>query len=287
VIERVESDEQLREWHAVYTAVWPGPHATPEEFRRRLDTQAGRAQFVARVDGAVVGAATVTPADDLATVWVVVLPGSRRRGTGSALLDRLTDESRALGLRRLEAQTYEDMPEGIAFLEAHGFAESGRGWASELVVETAPDAAPPPGIELTTLADSPEHTEAVYAMSTNAGELAGPQRTVSLEEWTTRYLTHPEAVFVAVEDDEAVGLAWLVPLQDGEAEHGLTMVREDRRGRGIAQALKRAQIAWAYEHGFRRLTTSNDEENAPMRAVNEKLGYTPLPAEVHFRKELA
>ncbi len=55
----------------------------------------------------------------------------------------------------------------------------------------------------------------------------------------------------------------------------MTAVRPAWRGRGIATALKRATIAWAMEHGVEGLETGNDEENAPMRAINRTLGYAP------------
>jgi mycothiol synthase len=45
------------------------------------------------------------------------------------------------------------------------------------------------------------------------------------------------------------------------------------RGRGIAQALKAAQIEAARETQYHYLRTQNDLGNAPMRRVNEKLGY--------------
>ena len=44
-------------------------------------------------------------------------------------------------------------------------------------------------------------------------------------------------------------------------------------GRGIARALKQAQIAGAKAAGWKYLDTQNDLGNAPMRRVNEKLGY--------------
>jgi len=55
-------------------------------------------------------------------------------------------------------------------------------------------------------------------------------------------------------------------------------VKRAWRQRGIATALKRAQIAWAADKCFERLVTYNDEANAPMRGVNARLGYyVPQP----------
>jgi mycothiol synthase len=60
-------------------------------------------------------------------------------------------------------------------------------------------------------------------------------------------------------------------------EHGLTAERHSHRRRGLGTALKRAQIAWAAEHGYCELVTDMVEGNAAMRAVNERPGYRPLP----------
>jgi mycothiol synthase len=53
----------------------------------------------------------------------------------------------------------------------------------------------------------------------------------------------------------------------------MTGVARRARGRGVALALKQAQIAAAKEAGVKFLHTTTDLGNAPMRRVNEKLGY--------------
>jgi RimJ/RimL family protein N-acetyltransferase len=53
----------------------------------------------------------------------------------------------------------------------------------------------------------------------------------------------------------------------------MTGVTRSARGRGVALALKQAQIAAAKDAGWKSLRTQNDLGNAPMRRVNEKLGY--------------
>ena len=76
--------------------------------------------------------------------------------------------------------------------------------------------------------------------------------------------------------NEVVGYAALQVFGD-EAHHGLTATRRDWRRRGIASALKRAEIAAAKRAGFTRLLTESEERNEPMRRLNEKLGYVPAP----------
>jgi GNAT superfamily N-acetyltransferase len=65
--------------------------------------------------------------------------------------------------------------------------------------------------------------------------------------------------------------------------HDMTGVLRAWRGRGIASALKRAEIAWAVESGATKLETSNEERNAPIQALNEKHGYRRQPGEITVR----
>ena len=67
----------------------------------------------------------------------------------------------------------------------------------------------------------------------------------------------------------------------------MTAVRRAWRGRGVARALKSAQIAWAKSAGIERLTTTNEVRNAPMRRVNELLGYEPAPGRIMLRGPVA
>jgi predicted GNAT superfamily acetyltransferase len=67
------------------------------------------------------------------------------------------------------------------------------------------------------------------------------------------------------------------------ADHAMIAVRNHWRGRGIAQALKAAQIVWALDTGLHELRAGNDERNSPARAVNAHFPYVPLPGFLHLR----
>ena len=67
----------------------------------------------------------------------------------------------------------------------------------------------------------------------------------------------------------------------------MTGVKRAWRGRGIAGALKRAQIAWAKEQGYKRLATQNELRNEPIRRLNERLGYKETPGQIIVRGGLA
>ena len=87
------------------------------------------------------------------------------------------------------------------------------------------------------------------------------------------------------ESGNVVGFAALcaIAADPGAAEHLLTGVRRTWRGRGVASALKRAQIAWATGAGYERLITYNDEANAGMRAINARLGYRPYSEQIYVQ----
>ena len=99
----------------------------------------------------------------------------------------------------------------------------------------------------------------------------------------------PEATFLALAADEVVGYAKLsfTSAQPQVAYHDMTGVRRDWRGRGVAGALKRAQVAWATQAGFHRMQTQNEARNEPIRRLNLRLGYQEAPGEIVLRGPLA
>ena len=120
---------------------------------------------------------------------------------------------------------------------------------------------PPAGVELVSLAGRREELlqaawEAVALEGYEDMPLPGPV-TYRLDTWLREEATRPDGSFVAVEDGEIVGYAGLIEHANGPAtaEHGLTAVRRDRRGRGIARALKQAQLHWASLAGVLELVT--------------------------------
>lgn len=78
--------------------------------------------------------------------------------------------------------------------------------------------------------------------------------------------------------DRWAGLAAIgLYLDEGYAYNAFTGVLREYRGRGLAQALKLQTILLAKKEGARYIRTNNDSQNAPMLAVNRKLGYQPEP----------
>jgi len=163
---------------------------------------------------------------------------------------------------------------------ARGFSELTRDIDIRLVVDSADGAWAPGVVEL-----EPAHLAGAYAVVVEATpEMALPQVAAAppFDEWLEQENRLGAVAVVALDGDHVVGYARLyrIPGHAHRLENGLTAVSKSHRRRGIATAMKRAQIAWAHEHGYVEIDSSMVEGNAAMRRVNERLGYVPLPASI-------
>jgi mycothiol synthase len=228
----------------------------------------------------------------------LVPPARRGDGVGTILVRALEAWSAAHGVTELEGPVSEDDDESLAWAARRGYTEVGRN--SRLVLDlTAADAPAqdaPPGIEIVTWADAPELARGMWEVAREATpDIPGEEEDDigTLDEWLARDMRgqsdDPRAVFVALERGEVVGFAKLslTPDTPDRAYHDLTGVRRAARGRGIAGALKRTQIAWAKANGYRALQTSNEVRNEPIRRLNERYGYVLEPGVVVVRRPIA
>ena len=224
----------------------------------------------------------------------LVAPDSRGAGVGTSVLRAVEAWASERGATELEGPVQEDDADSIAWTERHGYAEVERN--SHLVLDLTtidpPEPDPPPGIEIVTWAERPELAAGLYEVAREATpDIPGAEEDElgSLEEWLERDMggagDDPHAVFVALAGTEVTGFAKF-SLSTGDRErafHDLTGVRRAWRGRGIAAALKRTQIAWAKNAGFTSLQTSNEARNEPIRRLNERHGYKIEPGTVTVR----
>jgi GNAT superfamily N-acetyltransferase len=307
-VRRIADDPgDLADLVAVFAAVTPEDPTSLEELTWMDRVYPGTTRHLAATaDGRVVGAGTVgrifVYPEDHPTFWasIVVVPEARRQGVGSAILAALSADAAAAGKTGLEVRAFADRPEGLAFLEHHGYAELERSRMVrlELIGRTPPPVDLPDGLHLATLAERPELVGEVHEVAIEAfDDIPGgdtPMAAGDLAEFRARDVDRPgidHGAFMLALDEatgRVIGYASLmfVPGSTTVAWHDMTAVRGAWRGRGVATALKRATIGWAIEHGLTALDTGNDEDNAAMRAVNARLGYVPLPDELTYRGPL-
>lgn len=286
---------------AVYNAVWPWDSVTMDEVESFKSAMRAYVDYVVLAGGEPVGSAAVglpPRLPDAAFTLVTVLPDHRRQGIGTALYRSLSGWLAEHGIERIDAPVFESDSESIAFATRRGFVEVERTPRLVLELETVEPAPidPPDGIRITTWAERPELARAIYEVACEAEPDVPGDRETTMEPFEG-WLEHdmrgsgdlPEATFVALAGDEVVGYAKfsLTKARPHVASHDMTGVKRAWRGRGVAGALKRAQIAWAKEAGYERLETQNEVRNEPIRRLNHRLGYQPAPGRVVMRGPLA
>jgi mycothiol synthase len=275
-VRRAESDADLEAFISIRRGLLPNESGgTVELMRKDLAANPDRSVYVAELDGEVVGSGLVSLSDlgDRYSLKVRVLPGARRRGIGTALLRELV--THATGDK---IATHLEEEGSRPFAERFGFRETDRQVEQVKRLRDEPAPSPPPdGIEVVTVAERPALLREAYALASEGYSdmaLEWPA-SISLDTW----LRENEAIlaagsFVALERGEIVGYSGLVQHDNpGVAEDGLTVVRRDRRRRGLAMTLKRMELAWAAENGFREVVTWTQRGNESMRKLNELLGY--------------
>jgi len=94
---------------------------------------------------------------------------------------------------------------------------------------------------------------------------------------------------IAKDGSKYVGLStvWRLDQEPRGLVQGNTGVRREYRGRGIAVALKLKVIDFARRNGYEKMKTWNASNNAPMLAVNAKLGFKRGVGWITLEKDLA
>ena len=296
---RGEAEEQLS--LDVYNAVFSWEAISMVEVRSFQAQVLEYGDFLARLDGVPAGSAFVARVPwrpDTGFLLLTVLAEHRRRGVGSALYEAASAWFAQRGLAELDAPVPEDDEASLDWALRRGFREVERN--SRMVLELSGyeprPVDPPEGVEIVTWAERPDLARGMYEVACEAfPDVPGAEDEVMepFEDWLAHHMQgsgdRPEATFVALAGAEVVGYAKfsLTAARPRDASHDMTGVRRAWRGRGIAGALKRAEIAWAKSAGYERLLTHNEARNEPIRRLNAALGYTLAPGRIYVRGPLS
>ena len=300
VVRRADGPEDAARSLDIYNEVWPRSAVSMAEVDSFKGSVRAWADHVAVIDGEVVGSAfaAIQPTrPDVADVSVTVLAAYRRRGIGTALYRDVSAWCAGQGISIIETPIEADEQGSIDFATKRGFTEIERYGRMILELEGLDPApvAPPAGIEIVTWAERPELARGIYDVAVEAyPDMPGNEDDAiePYEDWLVHDMQgsadRPEATFVALAGSEVVGYAkfFLTAARPTEAFHDTTGVKRAWRGKGLAGALKRAQIAWAKQQGFERLLTGNEVRNEPIRRLNANLGYREAPGRVLMRGPL-
>jgi GNAT superfamily N-acetyltransferase len=240
------------------------------------------AWWVAEEQGEIVATAR---AGRFGRCWVGVRPGARGRGLGAAMAELVEERLRDSG--HAEGVAWTDDDEGARFAERHGFNEVRRKPVSVLRLDGAelPALDVPADVRLVPLVELADRLRELHevAMAAHADDPADARDSEqSFEDWLRDDLGVPDLDYrgstVAVVGDRLAALAFVAWDGAARAENEFTGTHPDFRGRGLATLVKLSTLHWARAHGIMEIWTGNDSENAPMLAINAKLGYAPAAA---------
>jgi GNAT superfamily N-acetyltransferase len=264
-----------------------------EEWVHRHHVAPARARAVSRVatsDGRLIGMIETRVdffgSGDLARFSLRVDPAFRNRGIGTELYELGLAHVRELGVSRAAA-AFDESEAGVSFATARGWREA-RAEALSSVDPTTVSEAPDPSLDIRPALElDPRELHAVDEAATRDIPALEQIETIRYDEWRAFVWDDPlfakDGSFGVVVDGKVVALSLILASPEaGRAFSMFTGTLGEYRGRGLARAVKLASIRWAAANGITQLVTTNDETNAPMLAVNRRLGYRPAGRHVEY-----
>jgi GNAT superfamily N-acetyltransferase len=228
------------------------------------------------------------------TTWVIVDPGYRRRGIGTALWDCLWKDLQEKKATRLVSDVQDSDAQSLVFAQRCGFTIDQHVANYELDLSTFDEAPYLPditaletsGIRFCSLADFPDTPETRHKLyDLNSSDMLENANTTN--PWT--YAIFEEFVLqapwfrragqlLAVAGDQWIGMAAIgLHPETHSAYNEYTGVLRSYRRRKIATSLKVLAALYARKTGAQKLLTDSNLRNAPILAINRKLGYKPQP----------
>lgn len=236
------------------------------------------------VGWAYAGLDSFAPTDTAGFAGIAVHPANRRCGIGSALWEVVSAHLTEIGVKRLVAHSEADS-DSTAFAAARGFTLAATQTSLAVDPRTIlPPTSLPGGVELRPSSWYADDPEPVYAADRETIlDEPGPNdfSGVTYEIWRRHHWDNPdcdhELSLIVLVDGRIVGTTFLLSDRaSGRALNGGTGVVRAFRGRGLGLLMKQQSLAAAADAGIVRVMTQNDDSNAPMIAINARLGYRPL-----------
>lgn len=225
---------------------------------------------------------------------VLVDPERRRRGLGTALLERVVGRARELGVETLRGEHM--TPEGVAFCAHVGAVDEQRIVRSVLDLPAAelPEPRPPDGFRLVNwLGRVPDEHLDAYVRARVAMDDAPAPEGMDFPAWDAEKIRSSEEslvrrgremrLTVAMDDAGEIG-AFTELRHSAGSVLGFTDdtgTAAAHRGKGLARAVKLESLRRLRDDHpeIEAVTTRNAEENDVMRHLNMSIGFCPTVVE--------
>jgi len=267
--------------------------ATPADAYRRVltgETATMTRCRVAEAEGKPQGLAAIV---EFEGVWrpmvsVIVEPDHRGAGVGSLLmadvLPHVTADEASSG-----------MPDGdelsLAIARHWGFEVLGHGVESVVELANRPSMPElPADVRLRTVPAASLPDDLATGLEVFLGEVGDyPEGAIYGNTLSNEAILQmaPEAIWLVITDEAGVLAGTAVDPRPGGEWYVLFTASAPRgRGRGLARAAKQAAHRQAFDGGARTVRTTNEERNAPMRALNEAMGYRRVSGDLRLVRQM-
>jgi GNAT superfamily N-acetyltransferase len=239
-----------------------------------------------------------------ASAWIAVQPEARGGGIGRNLAERIEAFAQLHDVRTLRARVLDrHLKTAEPFLVRRGFQDVEHDVTSvqEVAaadlsqVEAQVAAVHRQGIVIAAFSeiDTERNRRELYRAAClierdmpTTEEWDDPPFDIWERDWFHAPGVLTDAIFVARDGEQIVGIGSIELRPDGDAEVGETGVVHSHRRRGIARALKLLVSGYARDHSIARIYTENNEVNAGMLKLNRDLGFRPGHKVVAFGMRL-
>lgn len=214
------------------------------------------------------------------SIWVH--PDLRKQGIGSALADRLHQHLTEVGAIRVRTFA---QPDGLEFARNRGYDGTRQMHFSGVETAVLPPQPPTPeDIVLVTMDKLEPRQMFVADTATSLDEPSDvPMDAADYDEWMDEIWTAPgldKSLSVAAMVGAEVVCFTAVETDGDRAWSGSTGTIPAYRGRGLAKLVKSVALRRCAAAGITSAYTSNDDENGPMLAINNWLGYRRVQTEL-------
>ncbi len=235
---------------------------------------------------------------------ILVAPDCRGQGIGSQLVAGVIAFAQAQGATEVYTEVRDHDAESLRFAEQRGFCVDRHMFESVLDLATFDDSRftgvveslEAAGIRFFSMADVPDREENrrnLYELNKKGSEdIPGYDEPFPRFEDFNQFVFsgdwyRAEGEIVAADGERWIGMSAIGYFSKSNSCYNMhTGVLREYRGRHIALACKLLAIRLARRWNAAYIRTNNASINAPMLAINRKLGYTPEPGYYQVKKFL-